>query len=223
MDQRNENLQRIRNVFQALTYRHQRIMWQQAEGNEERLNDLMGKTVESPVTSDGISTAVDTVTSLTCKICDNEELILGDEKTVKYDCGHSFHFACTSKYLSEEMRNDMTYLLDCPTCRAEKKTEKSFREPGKLYLCETDRIKAILDGLLRDETGEGTSTIELWREVWNRYFHVVEDNVLRTARRISFTCACSKSSEVQRVSSRMLCCRQCGILQQLLDANKSTC
>jgi hypothetical protein len=207
MDQRNEDLKRIRNILQHLSYSHQRIAWQRAEGNEERLHDLIGQAVESRTvtTEETSSTPLSTVDTVACKIC-NEELILEGESSVEYDCGHSFHFACTSRYLSERMQLDMTYLLDCPTCSADKKI---YPQLGKLYLYETDRIKERLDVFLRDETGEGTSTIESWKDAWNRYFHVVEDNVLSTARRMSFTCNCSESSEVYRVSSCMLCCRQC--------------
>ena len=207
MEHREENLQRIRNVFQFLSYLDQRIIWQQADGNEERLHDLIGEAVERrTVTKEKIASAVDTAT---CKIC-NEEITLEIGKSVKYDCGHSFHFSCTSRYLSERMRFDMTYLLDCPTCSADRSTyPQTSPQPGKLYLSETDRIKATLNDILRNEVGEGASTTVLWNEVWNRYFHVVEENVLRTASRLSFTCTCSEVSEIHRENSRMLCCRQC--------------
>ncbi len=211
MEHRKENLQRIRNVFQHLSYLDQRTIWQQADGNEERLHDLISESVERrTVSMEEISSAVDAVMSTPCKICDDE--LVGDGKSVKYDCGHSFHFSCTSRYLSERMRFDMTYLLDCPACSADRAMYPDravYPHHGKLYLSETDRIKAILNGILSDEIGEETSTLELWREVWNRYFYVVEENVLRTASRISFTCSCSESSEVHRLSTRMLCCCQC--------------
>ena len=154
--QRETDLKRIRDMFKAVSYRQQRKIWERAGGNVDKLRDLICDAVDDICPQEAVDTPP-------CAICD-EQLIA--ENSVNFDCGHSFHFSCASRYLAEKMQLDMTYLLDCPTCKADRTTEPQC---GKLYLHETDRIKRIVKDMCREalENGEEEDTINSWDMVWS--------------------------------------------------------